>query len=77
MDSWYGMLVPAGTSPEVVHMLQRAIATALNRADVKQKLYDDGEIVVASTPEQFTEFLARESAKYNKVIEAAGIKNSL
>ena len=77
MDSWYGMLVPAGTSPDVVHMLQRAIATALNRADVKQKLYDDGEIVVASTPEQFTEFLARESAKYNKVIEAAGIKNSL
>jgi tripartite-type tricarboxylate transporter receptor subunit TctC len=33
--------------------------------------------VVASTPEQFMQFLKRETAKYNKVIESAGIKGSL
>ena len=33
--------------------------------------------VVASTPEQFAEFLARETAKFAKVIETAGIKGSL
>jgi hypothetical protein len=33
--------------------------------------------VVASTPEQLVEFLAREMAKYAKVIEVAGIKGTL
>ena len=33
--------------------------------------------VVASTPEQFAEFLARETEKFTKVIEAAGIKGTL
>jgi hypothetical protein len=32
--------------------------------------------VVASTSDQFVEFLARETAKYNRIIQTAGIKNS-
>ena len=34
-------------------------------------------VVVGSSPEQFAEFLARETAKYAKVIETAGIKGTL
>jgi hypothetical protein len=30
--------------------------------------------VIANTPEQFVTFLARETAKYNRIIQAAGIK---
>jgi hypothetical protein len=33
--------------------------------------------VVASTPGQFGEFLAREMPKYNRIIESAGIKGTL
>jgi len=77
MTNWYGMLVPAGTPSETVHMLQGALSTVLTQPDIKQKMYNEGMTVVASTPEQFTAFLARETAKYNRVIESAGIKNSL
>ena len=33
--------------------------------------------VVASTPGEFAEFLARETAKFTRVIETAGIKGTL
>jgi tripartite-type tricarboxylate transporter receptor subunit TctC len=40
-------------------------------------MYNEGMTVVASTPEQFAQFLGRETDKYNRIIESAGIKNSL
>ena len=77
MTNWYGMLVPAGTPPDTVHALSRALAAVLTQPDIKQKMYNEGMSVVASSPERFGEFLAQETAKYNRIIEAAGIKNSL
>lgn len=77
MTNWYGMLVPAGTSAATVHALQRSLATVLTQPDIKQKMYNEGMTVVASTPEQFAQFLGRENDKYNRIIESAGIKNSL
>ncbi|HTI47659.1 MAG TPA: tripartite tricarboxylate transporter substrate binding protein [Casimicrobiaceae bacterium] len=77
MTNWYGMLVPAGTSAATVHALQRSLATVLTQPDIKQKMYNEGMTVVASTPEQFAQFLGRETDKYNRIIESAGIKNSL
>jgi tripartite-type tricarboxylate transporter receptor subunit TctC len=44
---------------------------------LKQRLGEDGMTVVASTPDEFTQFLKRESAKFGRVIETAGIKGSL
>lgn len=77
MTNWYGMLVPAGTRAATVHALQRSLATVLTQPDIKQKMYNEGMTVVASTPEQFAQFLGRENDKYNRIIESAGIKNSL
>jgi len=77
MTNWYGMLVPAGTPPDTVHALSRALAGVLTQPDIKQKMYNEGMSVVASTPERFAEFLAQETAKYNRIIESAGIKNTL
>ena len=76
MTNWYGMLVPAGTPADTVHALQRSLSAVLTQPDIKQKMYNEGMSVVASTPEQFGEFLARETAKFNRIIESAGIKNT-
>jgi tripartite-type tricarboxylate transporter receptor subunit TctC len=76
MTNWYGMLVPAATPREVIGKLQQEVARVLNLPELKERLAADGMTVVASTPEQFAEFLARETAKYNRVIQAAGIKGS-
>lgn len=77
MTNWYGMLVPAATPRDTVTKLQQEVARILNLPEVKQRLADDGMTVVAGTPDQFTQFLKRETAKYNRVIETAGIKGTL
>jgi len=56
--------------------LQQEVARILNTPELKERLAGDGMTVVASTPEQFVQFLARETTKFNRIIEAAGIKNS-
>ncbi len=77
MTNWYGMLVPAGTPPDTVRTLNAALTSVLTQPDIKQKLYGEGMSVVASTPEQFADFLTRETQKFNRIIEHAGIKGSL
>jgi tripartite-type tricarboxylate transporter receptor subunit TctC len=77
MTNWYGMLVAGGTSAATIHALQHALATVLTQPDIKQKMYNEGMTVVASTPEQFADVVSRETTKYNRIIESAGIKNSL
>ena len=76
MTNWYGMLVPGATPREIISRLQQETARVLNLAEVKERLAADGMTVVASTPEQFDEFLARETAKYNRIIQAAGITSA-
>jgi tripartite-type tricarboxylate transporter receptor subunit TctC len=77
MTNWYGLLVPGATPRAVVVKLQQETTRILNLPELKARLAQDGMTVVASTPEQFAQFLARETAKYAKVIEVAGIRGTL
>jgi tripartite-type tricarboxylate transporter receptor subunit TctC len=77
MTNWYGMLAPSATPREVIVKLSAEVARILKLPELTARLAQDGMTVVASTPEQFAEFLARETAKFAKVIEAAGIKGTL
>jgi len=74
MTTWYGLFVQGATPRGVVAKLQRELARILDQADTKERIAADGMTVVASTPEQFAEFLSRETVKYAHIIEAAGIK---
>ena len=58
---------------DVVAKLHVEVALILNQPDTRERLAADGMAVVASTPAQFTEFLARETNKYARIIQAAGI----
>ena len=76
MTNWYGLLVPAATPRDVINKLQQETARVLNLPELKERLAGEGMTVVGSTPEQFAAFLARETAKYNRIIQAAGIKGT-
>ena len=76
MTNWYGLLVQGSTPRDTVYKLQQEVTRVLNLPELKERLAGEGMTVVASTPEQFVEFLARETAKYNRIIQAAGIKGS-
>jgi tripartite-type tricarboxylate transporter receptor subunit TctC len=77
MTNWYGLLAPAATPREALVKLNAEVARILKLPELKNRLAEDGMTVVAGTPEQFAEFLARETAKFSRVIDAAGIKGTL
>ena len=77
MTNWYGMVAPAATQRDVIVKLSAEVARVLKLPDLTSRLADDGMTVVGSTPGEFADFLARETAKFARVIEAAGIKGTL
>lgn len=72
--SWQAFAAPKGLPADVKSKLHGAIVAGLNDPAVKQKLLDLGFEIVGNTPEQFTEFQAREFARWKKVIEVGKIK---
>lgn len=73
LTSWYGLLAPAGTPPEIVRKVNADVAKVLARPDVRERLINGGQVPGGGSSEQFTKFLRDEIAKYAKVIKAAGI----
>ena len=72
--TWVGILAPAGTPREIVTTLNRSIANVVKRQDIHDKIVQVGIDPVGNTPEQFTQFLRDEIAKWGKVIKAANVK---
>jgi tripartite-type tricarboxylate transporter receptor subunit TctC len=70
--SWFGMFAPAATSAPVVAKLNAALVKVLADADVKKKLAEQGAEPYSEKPEQFAEFIRKESAKWSQVVKAAG-----
>lgn len=74
MGDWIGIVAPAKTPPAVIERLNKAIAKALAVPDVQARIEKIGTQVEGGTPEHFAVFIKTEIAKWNKVIDAMGIK---
>ena len=74
LESWVGLLVPAGTPTTVVRTVNAAVLRAIALPDVQQRLLAEGYDVQGSTPEAFNKLIQSDLAKYSKVIREAGIK---
>jgi len=73
-ESWFAVVVPAGTPKDIIALLQREIAQAIIRPDMQERLATLGYEPVASTPEDCAARFRTEMAKWGKVIGEAGIK---
>lgn len=74
IDTWWGLVAPAGTPVDVVAKLNKAFVEALNSPEAKARFAALMAEPVASSPEQFGAFMKRELAKYEKVVKASGAK---
>ena len=74
VNSWYGMMAPAGTPKEIVNLLQRETAKALKLPDVAERLRQFGLDPVGSTPEEHTAQLKSDLERWAKVAKAAKVK---
>jgi tripartite-type tricarboxylate transporter receptor subunit TctC len=72
-SSWQGWFVPANTPGEIVALIQREAAKALNAPDVRERLEATANEVVASTPEAFAAVFKNDLAKFAKVVKDAKI----
>jgi tripartite-type tricarboxylate transporter receptor subunit TctC len=68
------MLAPAKTPQLIVRRLNQEIVRALRQPDIKEKFFNSGVEVVASTPEDLAATIKAEMVSFEKVIKDAGIK---
>lgn len=73
-SSWFGLLAPAGTRMDIVNRIQQETAKALASPALKERLQAQGAIPSGMTSAEFTLHIAAESAKWAKVVKAAGAK---
>jgi tripartite-type tricarboxylate transporter receptor subunit TctC len=71
---WYGVVAPAATPKDVVARLNREIVKIMALPDVREKFAQQGVDPASSTPEEFTQLIRDEVARWSKVIRGAGIK---
>jgi tripartite-type tricarboxylate transporter receptor subunit TctC len=73
MSTWYGLLVNEATPKELVLKINRSVLEVLKSPEITDKLSSEGMAVVASSPQEFQVFLNKESLKFAKIIQSAGI----
>jgi tripartite-type tricarboxylate transporter receptor subunit TctC len=70
---FYGISAPKGTPPEIVDILNKAVAEALKDPKLVARLADAGGIPKPMTPAEFGKLVADETEKWRKVVEFAGV----
>jgi tripartite-type tricarboxylate transporter receptor subunit TctC len=71
-QSW-GIVVPAGTPPEIVARLSGEIAKAMQLPDVREHVLKTGAVPAGDAPAQFQAFMANERKRLGEVITRSGI----
>jgi tripartite-type tricarboxylate transporter receptor subunit TctC len=71
--SWNGMWAPKGTPREILVRLNESLGKVLKQPEVLERLRSDGREAAHSTPEEFQRVIARDIAKYAKVIQSGNI----
>ncbi|HEV7801919.1 MAG TPA: tripartite tricarboxylate transporter substrate binding protein, partial [Burkholderiales bacterium] len=72
--AWYGVLAPAGTSPEIVSKLNGVIVGIVNNKDFQTRLAQLGADPIGESPQYFSKFLQEEIVRWEKVVKAAKAK---
>jgi tripartite-type tricarboxylate transporter receptor subunit TctC len=73
VNSWFGILAPAGVPRDIVNRLSSEFAKAVNSPEIKDKLLSQGFAVVGSGSDEMGVFMRQDVANFKKIIEAAKI----
>jgi tripartite-type tricarboxylate transporter receptor subunit TctC len=72
-SSWQGLFVPAKTPRDIVDVIQRSVAKALDMPDVRDRIHAMGQEIVGSTPEEFDAKVKTDLAKFARIVKEARI----
>jgi len=71
---WNGMVAPRNTPVGIIDRLNDAIGASLADAKVKAQFANVGSVPKSMAPAEFGDFVAADTEKWRKVIQAANIK---
>ena len=72
--TWFGLLAPAKTPPEIIALLNREVLAALRGDAVRARIAEQGADMVGGSPEDFARFLKQETERLSAVIRRANIQ---
>ena len=72
--SWIGFLAPAGTPSNIINRYNKELVRILNSPEIKNRLQDMEFEVIASSPQQFNDWISAEIVRWGKVIKETGAK---
>jgi tripartite-type tricarboxylate transporter receptor subunit TctC len=74
MSAWQGIVVPAGTPPDIVARLNAEVNKALQSADLRARLAAGGSEPLGGTSEQYAAYIRSELGRWAKVVRDSGAK---
>lgn len=72
--TWFGLLAPAGTPKDIVTRLNAEFNKALQQADLRKRLGDEGADPLGGTPEQFAELIRDDIVRWGKTVKESGAR---
>ena len=72
--TWYGMLAPAGTPAKILAKVNADVVKLLQAPQVAERFAAAGLDVQPGTPQEFTQYVKSELAKWSQVVRTAGLK---
>ena len=74
MAGWFGVLTTGRTPPAILKRLESELRIVLNDADARDRFLKQGMEVEHRSAAEFATVIRSEAAKWQKVVNAAGIK---
>ena len=72
-SGWFGIVAPAGTPKDIIDKIYRDTKSALQDTTLKARLYAQGLVPVANTPEEMAKAMKEETALWQKVVRERNI----
>lgn len=72
--SWNGVVMPAGTPPDIVNRIHAPLVAELRSPATREHLLKNGALAGGNTPAQFAAFIKAEAEKWAKVAKFAKIQ---
>jgi tripartite-type tricarboxylate transporter receptor subunit TctC len=74
MDSWYGVMAPAGVRADIIERLNNELKKVMHAPDTVKQLARVGIDAVTSSPAEFQAFIKTDGERWAKVIKDANIR---
>jgi tripartite-type tricarboxylate transporter receptor subunit TctC len=74
IDTWFGLVAPAGTPEAVIGKLNAAFVQAVRDPEVAKQMANQGADAVTSTPAEFAAFIAAQTERVGKIVRTVGVK---